>query len=246
MAYQLEICANSVASAIAAQKGGANRIELCDNLYEGGTTPSYGQIEWCVKNLDIEVWPLIRPRGGNFIYTKEEVDVILKDIRSCKRIGCTGIVTGILNQNNDIDIDACRKFMEHAYPLPIAFHRAFDLTKDLFKSLEEIIDLGFVRILTSGGHSDALSGKDKIALLVKQSDGRIAVMPGAGVNSANILEIATATGAKSFHTTAKEDITSLHFDQNNSISMGTSSTTTQLYQTSISEVKLLKVLLNKL
>ncbi len=201
--YQLEICANSVTSAIVAQQAGADRIELCTNLYEGGTTPSYGQIKWCVDNLTIPIWPLIRPRGGDFLYADAEFETILNDITFCKKIGCDGIVTGILLANGSIDKERCAKLIAAAQPMPVAFHRAFDMTNDLASSLEDLITLGFVRVLTSGGKASAHSGAKEIASLITQAKDRIEIMPGAGINAENIAEIAAITQAKCFHTTAK-------------------------------------------
>ncbi len=215
--YQLEICANSVTSAIVAEQAGAHRIELCTNLSEGGTTPSYGQIKWCVDNLTIPVWPLIRPRGGDFLYTDAEFEVILNDITYCKKAGCDGIVTGILLANGGIDKERCAKLIAAAQPMPVAFHRAFDMTNDLTKSLEDLISLGFVRVLTSGGKASAYSGAKQIASFVAQAKNRIEIMPGAGVNAENIAEIAAITYAKCFHTTAKAPAKSeMQFKNNHS------------------------------
>ncbi|SOD12934.1 copper homeostasis protein [Pedobacter xixiisoli] len=218
--FTLEICANSVASAIAAEKGGAHRIELCANLTEGGTTPSYGQIKWCVENLQVEVWPLIRPRGGDFLYSDAEFETILEDISFCKKMGCHGIVTGLLNTDGSIDEERCAKIIEAASPMPVAFHRAFDMSNDLIKSLETLIDLGFVRVLTSGGKENAFVGANELAKLVLQAKERIEIMPGAGVNTGNITEIAKITGAKSFHTTAKSVVASKMQFRNEASKMG--------------------------
>jgi copper homeostasis protein len=246
MAYQLEICANSIASAIAAKNGGADRIELCDNITEDGTTPSAGQIKWCVENLDIEIWPLIRPRGGNFIYTAEEFETILLDIQFCKQIGCDGIVTGILDINNEIDLDRCSQIISAAYPMPVAFHRAIDTTNDLAKSLEKIIELGFVRVLTSGGENNAYTGRSVIAELIKQAKSRIEVMPGAGINEKNIHEIAKTTQAKCFHTTAKEEVTQVKVNAKSKFSVSNSPLTDRIYQTNSDKVKLLKDIIKNL
>lgn len=217
--YQLEICANSVASALAAEQAGAHRIELCNNLAEGGTTPSYGQIKWCLGNLTIPVWPLIRPRGGDFLYTDAEFETMLLDIAACKEMGCDGVVVGILLANGNVDVQRCAKLIDAAYPMPVAFHRAFDMTKDLKKSLEDLIELGVVRVLTSGGKANAQLGVQQIATLVTQAGNRIEVMPGAGINTENIWELAKITGAKCFHTTAKSIVNSEMQFQNNDSKM---------------------------
>jgi copper homeostasis protein len=184
---KLEVCANGLGSAIAAQEGGAYRVELCDNLTEGGTTPSYGQIAVAKKSLNIEIWPIIRPRGGDFIYSDLEFEVMKQDILNCKDLGCDGVVVGILNKDNTIDEERCRILMALANPMAVAFHRAFDVSDDLFRAMEEIISLGFVRILSSGGADTAMLG------------GRIELMPGAGINLSNAAEILELTGAKSIH-----------------------------------------------
>ena len=243
----LEICANSIESAISAEKGGADRVELCANLGEGGTTPSYGQIKWCVENLQLEVWPLIRPRGGDFLYTDTEFECILEDISFCKQIGCDGVVTGILDKNGNIDEARCQKIIERASPMPVAFHRAFDMSRDLEESLEAIIALGFVRILTSGGKANAEMGANEIAQLVLQANGRIEIMPGAGVNSSNLLEIAKVTGAKCFHTTAKDKFASKMIFQNTIGKMSDKDADEFSYdQTDLNKVKVLKEILNSL
>lgn len=243
----LEICANSVASAIAAEKGGAQRIELCTNLAEGGTTPSYGQIKWCVENLKLEVWPLIRPRGGDFLYTDAEFESMLADIAYCKQIGCDGVVTGILKVDGSVDEERCAKIIAVASPMPVAFHRAFDMSNDLSKALETVIELGFARILTSGGKENAFVGANELAKLVAQANSRIEIMPGAGINAENITEIAKITGAKSFHTTAKSIIASKMQFRNEASKMGSSNTDEFSHeQTDVIKVKELAALLKEL
>jgi len=242
--FTLEICANSIESATAAQKGGAHRIELCTNLAEGGTTPSYGQIKWCLENLQLEVWPLIRARGGDFLYTDAEFESMLLDITYCKKIGCHGVVTGILNTDGSIDQERCRQIISTASPMPVAFHRAFDMSNDLSKNLESIIDLGFVRLLTSGGKENALTGANEIAQLILQAEERIEIMPGTGINAENIIEIAKITGAKSFHTTAKSVIKSKMQFRNHKSKMGAEGDEFSCEQTDVNKVKALKEILN--
>ncbi|MFN0292657.1 copper homeostasis protein CutC [Pedobacter helvus] len=243
----LEICANSVESAIAAQRGGANRIELCANLAEGGTTPSYGQIKWCLENLTLEVWPLIRPRGGDFFYSTAEFENILADISYCKQIGCKGIVTGLLNKNGTIDEERCAKIIAVASPMPVAFHRAFDMSSNLENSLETIIKLGFVRILTSGGKENAFIGAKKLKELVIQAGNRIEIMPGAGISADNLLEIAQTTGARNFHTAAKSIVASKMQFRNEASKMGGANADEFSYeQTDADKVKALKNILNQL
>lgn len=245
--WGLEICTNCIESAIAAELGGADRIELCTNLAEGGTTPSYGQIKWCVENLQLEVWPLIRPRGGDFLYSDAEFESISHDISFCKQIGCKGVVTGLLNSDGSIDKERCAKIIEVASPMPVAFHRAFDMSNDLSKSLETIIALGFVRILTSGGKENAFVGANEIAKLVLQANGRIEIMPGAGITADNITKIASISGAKSFHTTAKTNVQSKMQFKNKASKMGGNDRDEFSYeQTDLNKVKVLKEILNNL
>ncbi len=204
----LEVCANSFASALAAEEGGAMRVELCENMAEGGTTPSYGQIKLCRDRLTLAVWPTIRPRGGDFLYTDDEFEIMKEDIKFCKEIGCDGVVTGILLPNGEIDEERCRTLIALAHPMPVAMHRAFDACSDLEKALEIIIKLGFVRILTSGGATTAYLGMSMITKLVKLAGNRIEIMPGAGVNQSNIIELRDTTGASCFHSSARVKIKS--------------------------------------
>ncbi|WP_316803307.1 copper homeostasis protein CutC [Pedobacter nototheniae] len=233
----LEICANSYASALAAQNGGAKRVELCDNLAEGGTTPSYGQIVLSKKNLHIEIWPIIRPRGGDFLYSDLEFELIKEDIKICKSLNCDGIVTGILNQDGSIDKKRMHELIELAKPMPVAFHRAFDMSNDKEKALEDLIELGIVRVLSSGGSSSAIKGLDALAKLVKQANGRIAIMPGAGINENNIIELMTKTGAQDFHASAKAFVASKMEYRNTKTKMGNIDDEYQYELTSVDQVK---------
>lgn len=200
--FVLEICANSFTSALAAQHGGAHRVELCANLAEGGTTPSYAQIKQCKTQLSMEVWPIVRPRGGDFLYTDIEYNLMKEDINICKSLNCDGIVIGILTANGEIDKQRCAELMELAKPMPVAFHRAFDMSNNLPKALEDLITLGIVRVLTSGAAASALAGTAMIEQLVKQANGRIEIMPGSGIHPENIKHIITSTGVKTAHASA--------------------------------------------
>lgn len=219
--FKIEICSYSYSSGLAAQKGGAKRIELCANMAEGGTTPSYGQIKICVERLYLEVWPIIRPRGGDFLYSDDEFQIMLEDIKLCKELGCAGVVTGILNADGLLDVERNRMLIEAAAPLPVSLHRAFDMTKSLSESLETAIGLGFVRILTSGGKQNALDGAEVISELIVQANNRIQLMPGAGVNPQNIKKIAKLTKAKDFHSSAKTVVESRMIFRNQGSNMGT-------------------------
>ncbi|HYK75575.1 MAG TPA: copper homeostasis protein CutC [Daejeonella sp.] len=203
MDFQLEICANSIQSALAAQAGGATRIELCDNMTEGGTTPSYGMISLCKKLLQIPVFPIIRPRGGDFLYTDEEFEVMKQDVIACRNLGCDGVVLGILNADGSIDTERCAQLIALARPMQVTFHRAFDRCNDLEKGLEVIIALGCERVLTSGGKRYAVDAILILKQLVQQATGRIHILIGSGVNTENIALLAKETGATEFHSTAK-------------------------------------------
>ncbi|WP_131539843.1 copper homeostasis protein CutC [Pedobacter nototheniae] len=240
----LEICGNSYASALAAQNGGANRVELCDNLAEGGTTPSYAQIALSKRNLTIEIWPIIRPRGGDFLYSDLEFELMKEDIKICKSLNCDGIVTGILNSDGSIDKKRTLEVIELAKPMPVAFHRAFDMSNDKEKALEDLIELGIVRVLSSGGASSALLGAETLAKLIKQANGRIEIMPGAGVNEDNIVELKTKTGAHNFHGTLKEFVPSKMEYQNTNSKMGIVDDEYKYELTSVDKVKKLVNLLN--
>ena len=246
MIYTLEICANSFNSALAAQNGGANRVELCDNLAEGGTTPSYAQIALSKQKLDIEIWPIIRPRGGDFLYSDLEFELMKEDIKMCKSLNCDGIVTGILNQDGSVDQFRMLELIAFAKPMHVAFHRAFDMSNDLEKALEDLIALGIVRVLTSGGAATAIEGAVTLSQLVKQANGRIEIMPGLGVNEHNLIELANKTGAKSFHSSAKEFVVSKMEYKNTETKMGRIDDEYGHEQSSTQQVeKLVKLLMGK-
>jgi copper homeostasis protein len=200
----LEICANSVQSAVAAQAGGAHRIELCQNLEQGGITPSYGLIRQVKARLRIPVFVLIRPRPGNFVYDTDELTIMQADVQACREFGCEGVVLGILDEAGHVDVERCRTLIELARPMAITFHRAFDDCPNQTQALEDVISLGCQRVLTSGGQSSAAAGQAQLAALVAQAAGRISIMPGAGITADNILTIAATSGAYEFHTSAKK------------------------------------------
>jgi copper homeostasis protein len=203
MDYQLEICAFNLASALVAQEAGADRIELCASPEEGGTTPSAGIITTARESLHTALYPIIRPRGGDFLYSEEEFRAMLRDVEHCKRVGCNGVVLGILLADGSIDKQRCARLVEAAYPLGVTFHRAFDWTANPFEALEDIISIGCERILTSGQKPVAMEGAELIDQLVGAADDRISIMPGSGVRSSNIAALAEATGASEFHTSAR-------------------------------------------
>ena len=208
MKFLLEVIGFNIESCILAQTAGANRIELCDNPGEGGTTPSYGFIKAAREKLHIELYPIIRPRGGDFFYSDAEFEVMKTDVKICKELGCDGVVIGILNADGTVDIKRCKELVKSAYPLGVTFHRAFDRVKDASQALEDVIEIGCERILTSGLVSTALDGAETLAALIKQADERIIIMPGSGVRADNIIELAKKTGAVEFHTSARINIDS--------------------------------------
>jgi len=199
----MEVCANGLTSAVAAQQGGAIRVELCDNLLEGGTTPSYAQIKLAREKLHIQLYPIIRPRGGDFLYSNLEFELMKNDILLCKSLGCDGVVIGILLADGRVDKQRCAILVDLARPMKVTFHRAFDRSRDLKEALADVIDLGCERILTSGGKLSALEGAAVLKELIALAAGRIEIMPGAGIREHNIKEIINITGATVFHATAK-------------------------------------------
>ncbi|MBF9140888.1 copper homeostasis protein CutC [Hymenobacter sp. BT439] len=203
MSLTLEICAASLPSALAAQAGGAHRIELCQNLEQGGITPSYGLIREALAQLSIPVFVLIRPRPGGFVYSADELAMMRADIGICRELGAAGVVLGALDAAGRVALAACRGLIERAGAMQVTFHRAFDVCPNQSQALEDIIALGCQRVLTSGGYPTAEAGQTQLAALVQQAAGRISVMPGAGVSAANIQELARHTGAHEFHTSAK-------------------------------------------
>ncbi len=216
----MEVCANSLSSAIEAERGGAIRVELCDNLLEGGTTPSFAQIKLAKLMLKIEVYPIIRPRGGDFLYTDLEFDVMKADIIACRKLRCDGVVFGILTDKGDIDIKRCAELMKLAKPMQVTFHRAFDMCNDQFKALEQIISLGFSRILTSGGENNAIKGISRLSSLVEKAGTRISIMPGSGISIENITKIIAETGVKEFHGSARSTIAGKMKYKNAKLNMG--------------------------
>jgi len=208
MHFKIEVIGFNIESCFLAQAAGADRIELCDNPGEGGTTPSYGFIKAARENLQIELYPIIRPRGGDFFYTDAEFEIMKTDIKICKELGCDGVVIGMLNEDGTVDKERCRQLVALAYPLGVTFHRAFDRVKDAAQALEDIIELGCERILTSGFKPTALEGAETIAALIKLADDRIIIMPGSGVRADNINELAKKTSAVEFHTSARMNIKS--------------------------------------
>lgn len=202
--FLLEVIGFTLESCLIAQQAGAHRIELCDNPGEGGTTPSYGFIKAAREKLQIQLYTMIRPRGGDFLYTDEEFEIMCEDVKLCKSLLCDGVVFGILNADGTIDKKRNARLAELAYPMGVTFHRAFDRVKEPFETMDMLIDIGFERILSSGLKPNVSEGKHLLRTLVEKAANNIIIMPGAGVNSNNITELAQYTGAKEFHSSARK------------------------------------------
>lgn len=205
----IEICLESVESVVAAQKGGADRVELCSDLFEGGLTPTLGTFTVARKLASaIKINVMIRPRGGDFCYSDEEFEVMKEDLISLKNAGADGIVFGILTPEGDIDEERTRALVALASPLPVTFHRAFDMSKDAFKSLETLIDLGVKRILTSGLEPTVMEGLPLLTELVKKAGDRIIIMPGCGISERNFKYLDERINAKEYHVFLPKEISS--------------------------------------
>ncbi len=200
---ELEVIAFDLASCVIAEERGANRIELCANPHEGGTTPSYGMIALARETTSIQLFPIIRPRGGDFLYTDREFASMVEDVRQCEQLGCDGVVIGMLAQDGTVDVPRCAELMRHAGSMQVTFHRAFDRVSDPLGALDHVIGLGCSRVLTSGLRPNVDLGKSMLRTLVEAAENRITIMPGSGVRAANILELAKFTGAKAFHSSAR-------------------------------------------
>lgn len=217
----IEICANSAQSCVEAEAGGANRVELCAAIPEGGTTPSYGEIQTArqlTSRIDINI--IVRPRGGDFLYTPAEVQAMLYDIEMAKELKLHGVVFGCLTKEGEIDVRLLHRLVEATKPLSVTFHRAFDVCRDPFAALEQIIGAGCDRILTSGQQPDAVKGIPLIAGLVKRAAGRIIIMPGCGIREDNIAQIEAETGAREFHASARRTVRSAMVYRNENVAMG--------------------------
>jgi copper homeostasis protein len=201
--YIIEIATSDFETTKSAVEGGADRIELCANLAEGGTTPSYGTVLQCREKFSVQFYPIIRPRGGDFLYTGDEFDSMLNDVKLFKQLGCEGVVIGLLNSDGSIDVARTARLVEAAYPLGVTFHRAFDRCNNPVEAMEQLIEIGCERILTSGQQPSVVDGVAVVAELNKKAADRIVIMPGSGVRADNIKMLAEKTGCTEFHSSLR-------------------------------------------
>ena len=194
-----EACVESFEKALEAQNNGANRIELCENLAVGGTTPSYGTVKVCLEKLDIPIFPMIRARGGNFIYSKDEIEIMKEDIKIFKELGVKGVVLGCLISNNKIDLELTKELVYLAYPMEVTFHKAIDEIQNPLDYIDDLVNIGIKRILTSGGKATALEGKDLINEMIKKSNGRLKIVVAGKVTKENLNGLSNLISANEFH-----------------------------------------------
>ena len=216
----LEVCVDSVISALNAEQGGADRVELCDNLFEGGTTPSAGCIRETQRHITIGLQVIIRPRGGDFLYDNYELNIMEQDIRMAKQLGADGIVLGLLSAQGQVDGDRAKRLIALARPMNVTFHRAFDMTADPFRALEELITLGVDRVLTSGQRATAWEGVGLIRQLVTRAQGRIGIMAGGGITEDNVSALVRETGVDECHVSGRTTVRSAMEYQNHQAFMG--------------------------
>ena len=218
--YLIDACVNSVESAVEAQKGGALRVELCDNLMEGGTTPSAGSMRLAREKLEIGLNVIIRPRGGDFCYSDLEYDIMVQDIKAAKEAGADGVVIGILAIDGTVDLERSDYLIQLARPMSVTFHRAFDMTADPFMALADLKRLGVNRILTSGQRPSAMEGRELLKELVQAAGSDIIIMPGVDIDASNIRQLARHTGAREFHVLAERTVQSPMQYKNPHVFMG--------------------------
>jgi len=202
----LEVCVDTVESAIAAERGGAQRIELCSALRDGGMTPSTGLIRVVRSKVEFEVFVMVRPRGGDSLYTEYEFQAMQSDIVQARGLGADGVVLGLLDSHGEVDVERTRQLVQLAKPMQVTFHRAFDMSADLDRSLARVIESGAHRILTSGGMQSVEHGAQRIANLVRAAEGRIRIMVGGGLRHGNLHRIAAQTGASEYHSSLRKKV----------------------------------------
>jgi copper homeostasis protein len=216
----LEACVNSAISALAAQQGGADRVELCENMTDGGCTPSAGAIRFARKQLHIPLMVMIRPRGADFLYSVDEFEIMKEDVRLAKESGADGVVFGILAPDGRIDLDRMGGLVRIAKPMDITCHRAFDMTRDPFEAMDDLVSLGIPRVLTSGQAGSALEGAPLIRELIRRAAGRIVIMPGRGIKEHNLAETVRETGAHEYHLYLTRQIASKMLFLREQVAMG--------------------------
>ena len=194
-----EACVESFEKALEAQSNGANRIELCENLAVGGTTPSYGTVKICLEKLNIPIFPMIRARGGNFVYSKDEIKIMKEDIKIFKELGVKGVVLGCLTSDNKIDLEFTKELVDLAYPMEVTFHKSIDEILNPLDYIDDLVNIGIKRILTSGGKATALEGKDLINEMIKKSNGRLKIVVAGKVTKENLSELQKLIPADEFH-----------------------------------------------
>ena len=194
-----EACVESFEKALEAQSNGANRIELCENLAVGGTTPSYGTVKICLEKLNIPIFPMIRARGGNFVYSKDEIEIMKEDIKIFKELGVKGVVLGCLTSDNKIDLELTKELVDLAYPMEVTFHKAIDEILNPLDYIDDLVNIGIKRILTSGGKATALEGKDLINEMIKKSNGRLKIVVAGKVTKENLNGLSNLISANEFH-----------------------------------------------
>ncbi len=218
----VEICVDSLESAIAAERGGAKRVELCSDLLEGGITPSAGLIATARKKISIALHVMIRPRGGDFFYSDDEFDVMRRDVLMAKQLGADGVVFGLLDTDANLDVQRTRQLVDVARPLQTTYHRAFDMSADLGRSLEQVVEAGADRILTSGGAQTAVEGSAMLRSLVDRANGRVVIMAGGGIDDQNVQLVLEKTGVREIHAGLRTPVESPMKYRGKNVSMGTS------------------------
>ena len=194
-----EACVESFEKALEAQSNGANRIELCENLAVGGTTPSYGTVKICLEKLNIPIFPMIRARGGNFVYSKDEIKIMKEDIKIFKELGVKGVVLGCLTSDNKIDLEFTKELVDLAYPMEVTFHKSIDEILNPLDYIDDLVNIGIKKILTSGGKATALEGKDLINEMIKKSNGRLKIVVAGKVTKENLNRLSNLISADEFH-----------------------------------------------